>query len=240
MEIDIHIPCFADQLYPETGFNMVKVLEHLGCKINYNTDQTCCGLPAFETGHWDEAKEIAEKTINEFRINRPVVSLSGSCTNMVRSHYSELFYNSALHNPCKQLQSNTFEFSNFIVHKLKTLDIDAKFTGKIAYHPACSVEDVYDETSALKLLKKVRGIELVEYDKNMSSCGFGGSFSVNFEEISVLMAKNLVDAAEQAGAEYMLLGDLGCKMHLDGYIQQNNRNLKVIHLADLLAEGIKR
>lgn len=240
MEIDIHIPCFADQLYPETGFNMVRVLEHLGCRIHYNTDQTCCGLPAFEAGFWDESKEIAEKTITEFRVNRPVVSLSGSCSNMIRTHYSELFYNSALHNPCKQLQQNMFEFSNFIVKKLKTIDMDARFNGKVAYHPACSIEDVEEDTSALKLLRKIQGVELVDYDKSINSCGFGGSFSVNFEELSVLMAKNLVDAAEKAGAEYLLLGDLGCKMHLNGYIKQNNRNLKVMHLADLLALGIKR
>ena len=115
MEVDIFIPCFIDQVYPETGFNMVKVLEKAGVKVHYNTNQTCCGQMAFNSGFWDEAKKLGQKFIEDFSRGRPVVGPSASCIGYVKNYYDELFYNSAVHNESKHLQRNIFEITDFLV-----------------------------------------------------------------------------------------------------------------------------
>ncbi|HDO27850.1 MAG TPA: (Fe-S)-binding protein, partial [Bacteroidetes bacterium] len=119
MEVDIFIPCFIDQVYPQTGFNMVKVLEKAGVKVHYNTNQTCCGQFAFNSGYWDEAKKLGTKFIKDFSHNRPIVGPSASCIGYIKNFYDELFYNSAYHNNYKQLQRNIFEITDFLVNVLK-------------------------------------------------------------------------------------------------------------------------
>ena len=119
MIVDIFIPCFIDQLHPNVGLNMVKILEKLGCGINYNPEQTCCGQPAFNAGYWDEAREVGEKFIKEFQNDRYIVSPSASCTGYVKNYYPEMFHNSVLHNEFKQIKRNIFEFSDFLVNVLK-------------------------------------------------------------------------------------------------------------------------
>src|SRR5574343_1488286 len=111
MKVEIFIPCFIDQLYPNTAANMISVLEHLGCEIIYNPNQTCCAQPAFNSGYWDEAKQVAQKFLNDFSAEHYIVSPSGSCTGMVKSYYSELFTNSASHNKYRAVQAKIYEFS---------------------------------------------------------------------------------------------------------------------------------
>jgi len=104
MIVDIFIPCYIDQYFPNTAMNMVKVLEHVGCGVNYNAEQTCCGMPAFHAGYRDQCKEVATKLVHEFQNSRYVVSPGASCVSMVRNYYPEIFHNSALHNEYKQVQ----------------------------------------------------------------------------------------------------------------------------------------
>ncbi len=239
MTVDIFIPCFIDQLYPETGFNMIKVLEKLGCKVNYNDKQGCCGQMAFNSGFWDEAKELGEKFIKDFPHDRPVIGPSASCVGMVKKHYSKLFHNSALYTDCKRLQSNIFEFTDFIVNELKIENVGAKFEAKVTYHNSCAAQREYGlKDEPIRLLKNIEGVEFIEMKNTDVCCGFGGTFSVKHEAISTAMAEQKVHNALETGAEYIISTDSSCLMHQKGYIQKHKLPIKVMHIADILAKGL--
>ncbi|MBK7174328.1 MAG: (Fe-S)-binding protein [Bacteroidales bacterium] len=238
MTVDIFIPCFIDQVYPETGFNMVKILEKLGVKVNYNTNQTCCGQMAFNSGFSDEAKAVGEKFIKDFPNNRYIVGPSASCAGFVRNYYDEMFYNSALHNEYHQLKKNFFEFTDFLVNVLKVEDVGATFEHLVTYHDSCAALREYKLGNEPRiLLSKVKGLELVEMKDTHTCCGFGGTFAVKHEAISTAMAQQKVENALQTGAEYIISTDSSCLMHQQGYIDQNNLPLKTMHIIDLLAQG---
>lgn len=238
MNVQLFIPCFIDQLYPETAFNMVKVLEKAGCNVHYNTDQTCCGQPAFNAGFWDDSKKVCTKFIKDFSGSDVVVGPSGSCVGFVKQHYSKLFDNSSLHNEVKDLCGRIYEFTDFLVNILKVEDFGASLPGKATYHDSCAaLRECGIKKEPRKLLANVKGLELIEMAENDTCCGFGGTFSVKFEPISIGMADNKVDNAIATGAEYLISTDQSCLMHLQGYIKQKGYNLKTMHIADVLASG---
>lgn len=239
MEVNIFIPCFIDQVYPQTGFNMVKVLEKAGVKVHYNTNQTCCGQFAFNSGYWDEAKKLGTKFIKDFSNNRPIVGPSASCIGYIKNFYDELFYNSAYHNDSKQLQRNIFEITDFLVNVLKIDDFGSVFEHKVTYHDSCAALREYGlKNEPRQLLKNVKGLELVEMKDTDVCCGFGGTFSVKFEPISTAMAQQKVQNALDTGAEYIVSTDSSCLMHQYGYIKKHNLPVKVAHIVDVLASGI--
>ncbi len=238
MEVDIFIPCFMDQIYPQTALNTVKILEKLDVNVHYNIEQTCCGQMAFNSGFWDEAKALGEKFIKDFNTGRYVISPSASCVGMVRNFYTELFYNSALHNECNDLKKRIFEFTDFIVNILNVTDIGAEFNHKITYHDACAALREYGiKDEPRKLLDKVKGLELIELKNNEVCCGFGGTFSVKHEGISTAMAQQKIQHALETGAEYIVSTEASCLMNMEGYIKKNNLPLKTAHIADVLASG---
>jgi len=238
MIVDIFIPCFIDQLYPQTGFNMVKVLERAGCDVNYNPEQTCCGQPAFNAGYWDEAKKVGEKFIKEFNNDRYIVSPSASCVGMIKNYYPEMFHNAVLHNEYKQIAKNIHEFSSFLVNVLKFTDIGATLEGVATYHDSCAaLRECKIKEEPRALLNKVHKLELKEMKDTESCCGFGGTFSAKYEPIAVGMGSDKVKNAMDTGAQYLISTDLSCLLHLDGYIKKQNLNLKTLHIADVLASG---
>jgi len=238
MIVDIFIPCFIDQIYPETGMNMVKVLERLDVAVNYNTNQTCCGQMAFNSGYWDEAKAIGEKFIRDFSNDRYIVVPSASCVGMVKNYYPLLFHNTALHNEYKILRKNIFEFTDFLVNILKATNIGAKFDHVVTYHESCAARREYGLTNQPRILmRNVQGLELVEMKDIETCCGFGGTFSIKHQAISSAMAEQKVQNALDTGAEYIVSTEASCLMHLEGYITKNNKPIKTIHIADLLAQG---
>ncbi|MCF8235682.1 MAG: (Fe-S)-binding protein [Bacteroidales bacterium] len=238
MTVDVFIPCFVDQIYPQTAFNMIKVLKKCGVEVHYNEKQTCCGQMAFNSGFWDEAKSIGTKFIRDFPHNRPVVGPSASCVGYVKNYYHKLFYNSSLHNEYKQLIKNIYEFSDFMVNVLKKEDLGAKFEAKVTWHDSCAALREYGiKEEPRKLLAKVQGLELIEMEETDVCCGFGGTFAVKHEPISTAMAEQKVEHAMKTGAEYIVSTDSSCLMHQYAYITKHKLPLKVIHLADVLAAG---
>lgn len=238
MNVQLFIPCFVDQLFPETGFNMVKVLEKLGCTVSYNPNQTCCGQPAFNAGYWDECRSVATKFAKDFHTFDYIVSPSGSCTGFVRNHYGKLFDNSSTHNEVKMLRKNLFEFTEFLTDILHVTDVGASLPGTATYHDACgALRECNIKEAPRKLLANVKGLELREMNDSEVCCGFGGTFAVKFEPISIGMGEQKVMNALDSGADYMISTDLSCLMHLDGYIRKHGHNIKAMHIADVLASG---
>ena len=226
MLVDIFIPCFVDQLFPEAAFNMIKVLEKAGCTVNYNPAQTCCGQPAFNAGFWDQCKDVAEKFIADFPNERYIVTPSASCAGMVKNYYPEIFHNSVLHNKSKSIQKNIYEFSDFLVNVLNVTDIGARLNGVATYHDSCSaLREMGIKKEPRTLLSNVRGLEIREMQDTETCCGFGGTFSVKYEAIAVGMAEQKIINAEATSADIIISTDVSCLMHLDGYLKKQNQFL---------------
>jgi len=238
MNVQIFIPCFVDQLYPDTAFNMIKVLEKAGCTVSYNTNQTCCGQPAFNAGFWGEAKDVCSKFLKDFKGDEYIVSPSASCAGFVRNYYSKLFDNSSMHNEVKEVGKRIYEFSEFMVHVLQVQNVGAVLNGKATYHDYCAgLRECKIKTEPRKLLSNVKGLELTELHDVETCCGFGGTFAVKFESISIAMGEQKVENALATGAEYLISTDMSCLMHLQGYITNKGYKLQTMHLADVLASG---
>ncbi|RDV12015.1 (Fe-S)-binding protein [Pontibacter diazotrophicus] len=241
MIIDIFIPCFVDQLFPETGMNMVKVLEKVGCEVNYNQNQTCCGQPAFNAGFFDEAREVANKFLDDFssETSHYIVAPSASCVGMVRNAYQDIFVKSSKLVKYRAMQKKVYELTEFLTDVLGVTGIPgAALQGRFTYHDSCSaLRECGIKEGPRALLSKVQGLELVEMEDNETCCGFGGTFAVKFEAISTAMAEQKVENAIATGADYIVSTDSSCLMHLEAYIQRQNKPIKTMHIADVLASG---
>lgn len=238
-QVSLFIPCYIDQFFPETGKNLWRVLERAGCDVNYPSEQTCCGEPAFHAGYWDLAKEVAEKFIQDFSGKKYIVSPSGACTGMVREGYQALFVNTAQHNPSKLLQKNLYEFSEFWVKVLGNPDIQAKFNARITFLDSCqAMRQCGIKEEPRQLLSLIEGLELAEMYPANECCGFGGVFSVKNEPISVALAEKTLQRALETGAEFIVSTDMGCLFHLEAFLAKHPAPIKPLHLVDLLARSI--
>ncbi len=238
MTVQIFIPCFIDQLYPQTAFNMIKLLKKAGCKVEYNTEQTCCGQPAFNAGFREESKEVCSKFIRDFRGAEYIVAPSASCVGFVRNYYMKMFGNSSVHNEVKELGKKTYELTDFLVNVLKYEKFGASFEAAVTYHDSCAaLRECGIKKEPRKLLENVKGLELVEMNDVETCCGFGGTFAVKFEPISIGMADQKALNAMATGGKYIVSTDHSCLMHLDGYIRHKGMNIQTIHIADVLASG---
>jgi len=217
---------------------MIRVLEKAGCRVKYNPDQTCCGQPAYNAGFRKDAKEVCEKFLKDFSGSDYIVSPSASCTGFVRNYYPSLFADSSKIKEVRQAGKRIYELSDFLVNVLHFEQFDAELRGRATYHDSCAaLRECKIKTEPRQLLSFVRGLELVEMEDVETCCGFGGSFAVKFESISLAMADQKTGHALATGAEYLISTDLSCLMHLDGYIRHNGLPLKTMHLADVLASG---
>lgn len=214
---------------------MAEVLERAGCQVTYNPNQTCCGQPAFNAGYWKEAGKVAEKFLNDFREDSYIVTPSGSCAGFARNHFERIL--DETHAPqIAQLKKNLFELTEFLVDVLDVTDLNASFPCKATYHDACgALRECGIKKQPRLLLEKVAGLELVEMKEAETCCGFGGTFAVKMEPISIGMAQTKVQSALDAGAEYIISTDVSCLMHIQGYIDKQGLPLKTAHLADVLA-----
>jgi L-lactate dehydrogenase complex protein LldE len=238
MKVELFVPCFIDQLYPDTAFSTLQVLQKAGCEVNYNPEQTCCGQPAFNAGFWDDAKAIGSKFLNTFSDDDIIVTPSASCTGMVRNYYNDLFTNTTSHNKCRAIQGNIYELSDFLVNILQFDHFGAELEGRAVYHDSCAgLRECKIKREPRQLLSKVYGLELIELKDNETCCGFGGTFAAKFDAISSAMAQQKVDNAMAANADYIISTDSSCLLHLQSYIDKNQLPVKTMHLADVLAHG---
>ncbi len=238
MNVHVFIPCFIDQLYPTAGFNTIKVLEKAGCNVTYNPDQTCCGQPAFNAGYWGESREVCNKFINDFSGAEHIVVPSASCAGFIKNYYSKIYDNASNQKDTKGFQEKVYELSDFLVNILKVEDLGAQFEGVATYHDSCAaLRECKIKTEPRKLLENVKGLKLIELQDNETCCGFGGTFAVKFEAISVAMGEQKVQHIVDTKADYLISTDLSCLMHIGGVMEKMKIPVKSLHLADVLASG---
>ena len=240
MKVDVFIPCFIDQFYPETAFNFIKLLEIAGCTVNYNPEQTCCGQPSFNSGYWKETKTLAVKFLNDFENADIIVAPSASCTGFIKNYYKKVFAEeTVLLEKTNLLTPRIFEFSDFFVNQLKKVEFGSAFNHKVTFHDSCSGLREYGIKGEPRiLLKNVKGLELIEMEKLETCCGFGGTFSAKFHSISTAMTEQKVEHAMKTGAEYIVSTEASCLMNIEAYIKKQKLPIKTIHLVDLLASGL--
>jgi len=226
MRVALFIPCFIDQLFPNVGIAVVNVLRRLNLEVDYPAAQTCCGQPAFNTGYWDEARQLARRYREVFAGAEAIVCPSGSCTAMIRNFYPQL----GVTPPA------IYELAEFLVKILRVTDVGAKFPARVTYHDAChALRELRLKDEPRQLLRKVRGLELVEMNEAETCCGFGGTFSVKFPMISFAMDEVKVKSIQQTGAQYVVSGDSSCLMQIDGYLRRYKVPVRTISLAEVLA-----
>lgn len=238
MTVQLFVPCFIDQLYPDVAFSTIKVLEKAGCTVKYNEQQTCCGQPAFNAGFWGESKDVCTKFVQDFDSADYIVSPSASCTGFVRNNFGKIFENNAFQSPAKKVANQMFELTEFLTKVLNITDLGAAFNAKVTYHDSCAgLRECKIKEAPRTLLSNVKGLELVEMKDTDACCGFGGSFAVKYDTISIAMADQKIENAIATEAEYIVSGDMSCLMHLDGRINYNGQAVKVVHIADVLSSG---
>lgn len=238
MNVQIFIPCFIDQLYPNVAFNMVKVLRKAGCTVHYNASQTCCGQPAFNAGFHGEAKEVCTKFLQDFEGAEYIVAPSASCVGFVKNYYTQLFENSAYKNQASKIGTRIYEFSDFLVNVVKQIDFGASLEATATYHDSCAaLRECKIKQEPRLLLSRVNGLELKEMNDVETCCGFGGTFAVKFEPISIAMGSQKINNASDTGATVLISTDMSCLMHIDGCAKHEGKNIQMLHLADVLASG---
>ncbi|WCJ58795.1 (Fe-S)-binding protein [Fontisphaera persica] len=239
MKITLFIPCFIDQFYPQVGVSVVKILEKLGHAVEYPEAQTCCGQPAFNSGLWDEARAVAEHALDVFQSAEVIVTPSGSCGAMLRVFYPQLFAGTPRYDLACAVGRKTFEFSEFLVRRLGVTDVGAEFKGRATFHDGChGLRELGVKDEPRQLLRQVRGLELVEMDPPEVCCGFGGTFAVKFPMISTAMGEGKCQAIAGTGADYVISLDSSCLMHLQGLLARQGKNIRCLHLAEVLAQSL--
>lgn len=239
MKVSLFITCLSDAIYPKVGEAMVRLLARYGVELQFPNVQTCCGQPAYNSGYWKEARATATTIIDAFEDSDFVIAPSGSCTGMIH-HYPKLFeHDPAMQERAKKLQQKAFEFTQFLVQVLGVTDVGAEFNHKVTYHPSCHgtrLLGVKDEP--LALMNNVKGLELVPLPFAEDCCGFGGTFAVKMSDISGAMVSEKVDHVLETEAEVLVGLDMACMMNIAGNLRYRNEPVRVMHLAELLYEGV--
>lgn len=258
MRIGLFIPCYVDQFYPQVGIATLQLLEKYGCEVTYPAGQTCCGQPMANSGFEHLTKGCNELFIKNFEEFDYVVCPSGSCVLHIKDHLHSAGSTaprptgsttaaaySAQDDPAAAIRSKIYELIEFLTDILKIEKLDAKFAHKVGIHQSCHGQRglKLSQMSELvappfskpeRLLRMVQGIELIELDRKDECCGFGGTFCVAEEAVSVKMGKDRITDHLAHGAEYITGADMSCLMHLEGILHRQKSPVKVVHIAEIL------
>jgi L-lactate dehydrogenase complex protein LldE len=235
--VSLFVTCIVDQVFPQVGIAITQVLERLGYQVDFPKAQTCCGQPAFNSGYTEEARKIARHFLEVFRDAETIIVPSGSCTSMISHHFADIFENDPqLLAEARALEPRVFEFSRFLLEVAGVEDVGARFDGVVTYHDSChALRELRIKAGPRKLLSKVRGLTLAEMTTAEECCGFGGTFSIKFPEISGAMARTKIDSIQQTGASTIVSIDSSCLMQLQGVIDRAGLPIRTLHLAEVLA-----
>lgn len=216
---------------------MVEVLERLGYQADFNPAQTCCGQPAFNAGFHDQARAVAAHFLDVYEDSSAVIVPSGSCTSMITHHFADIFAGDARQlDRAQHLASRVFEFSQFLVEKADPAQLKSRFPFRVTYHDSChALRELHLKNPPRQLLNAVQDLELVEMEAAEECCGFGGTFSVKFPEISGGMVRTKVDSILATGASHVVSLDSSCLMQLRGALERRGARVETLHLAEVLA-----
>lgn len=239
MRVSLFITCFNDTLFPQTGQAVVTLLERLGHTVQFPLDQTCCGQMHFNTGYQREAVPLARRFVKVFGDAEVIVSPSASCVGMVREFYprvAEVARDKGLARAVDELTPRVYELSEFLVNKLHVEDVGAYYPHRVTYHPTChSLRMIRVGDAPLKLLRKVRSIELVELPGAEECCGFGGTFAIKNADTSMAMLGDKVRHVLDTRAEVCAAADNSCLMQIGGALHRQRAGVRTVHLAEILA-----
>jgi L-lactate dehydrogenase complex protein LldE len=235
--VGLFVTCLVDLFRPSVGFAAVKLLEDAGCIVEVPESQTCCGQPAFNSGDRKDTADIVRAVIRTFSPYDHVVAPSGSCAGMIKTHYPELFAaGSADRAAADALADKTHELVSFLVRVMKREKVAARFNGTVTYHDSCSgLRELGVKSEPRKLLRSVKGLDIVELEDAEVCCGFGGTFCVKYPDISNVMVAKKAKKIAATKADLLLAGDLGCLMHIAGKLAREGRAIEVRHVAEVLA-----
>jgi L-lactate dehydrogenase complex protein LldE len=236
MLISLFIACYNDTLFPETGKAVVRVLERLGHEVEFRAAQTCCGQMHYNTGYRPEAISLMRHFIEVFRGAETICIPSASCVAMVRDHFPKMAVEADLEAEVRDLLPRVFEFTELLVDKLGVTDVGAAYPHTVTLHTSChSLRSLRIGTKPQRLLKAVRGLELIELAENDQCCGFGGTFAIKNPEVSTAMLSEKMRAILDTGAEVCTAGDNSCLMHIAGGLSRQKSAARCVHIAEILA-----
>jgi len=244
MKVAIFIPCYVDQFYPQVGIATLELLEKFGVSVSYPENQTCCGQPMANAGFESLSEPCNDLFIENFFRFDYIVSPSGSCVLHIKDH----LHSSAKDQDALSIRKKVYELTEFLTDILQVKNISSKFCHKVGLHQSCHGQRglKLSQMSELvspgfskpeQLLRMVEGLELISLDRKDECCGFGGTFSVSEEAVSVKMGKDRIADHLQYGAEFITANDMSCLMHLEGILKRQKSSTKVIHIAEILNRG---
>jgi L-lactate dehydrogenase complex protein LldE len=241
VRVALFITCLNDTLFPQAGRATVEVLERLGHTVVFDEQQTCCGQMHINSGYWDEALPLVRRTVEVFGADGfdAVVAPSGSCVAMVRHYYphvAQRFGDAALEQAVAAVAGRVFELSEFLVGRLGVEDVGAYYPHRVTYHASChGLRMLHVGDAPVRLLRNVRGIELVPLPDQESCCGFGGTFAIKNADTSAAMLTDKVRSILDTGAEVCTALDCSCLMHIGGGLSRQRAGVRAVHLAEILA-----
>jgi L-lactate dehydrogenase complex protein LldE len=237
LRVGFFVTCLVDVFRPSVGFAAIRLLEGAGCIVEVPAGQTCCGQPAYNNGDREDARAIAAQVLTLFRGYDYVVAPSGSCAGMLKKHYPELFADDLELGPvAREMAARTHELISFLTDVLGVSAVHAEFPRKVTYHDSCSsLREMGVDAQPRSLLQTVKGLTLIEAEDREACCGFGGTFSVKYPDISNAMVSRKTAAYGETGADVVLGGDLGCLMNIAGKLVREGSPVEVRHVAEVLA-----
>ncbi len=238
MRVGLFVTCLVDLMRPSIGFAAIKLLEAGGAQVFVPPTQTCCGQPGYNSGDRVGAAALASKVVSEFEGCDYLVAPSGSCSGMIRTHYADLFRDDpAMLRRAEALGSKTRELTDFLVNVLKLEQVPGQFAGRVTYHDCCAgLREMDVKMQPRVLLQKMTGVALTEMTDCETCCGFGGTFSIKFGDISTRMADNKCQHIIDTGADAVVLGDLGCVLNIEGRLRRRgDTKTRVLHIAEVAA-----
>ena len=240
--VSLFVTCLVDQLFPQVGVSVVNILNHFGLTVDFPKQQTCCGQLAFNNGYHDQAREVAEHFLASFKHSDYIITPSGSCTSMIKTFYPSLFpTHSELQTHAKRIADNTFEFSQFLVDILEIRNRRTRVAAptRVTFHDAChALRELGISQAPRTLIEGIEGVELIESEGHSSCCGFGGTFSVKYPEISNAILQDKIEHIRDSRADYVVSVDSSCLMQIGTALSRQGIQTKPIHLAELIATSL--
>jgi L-lactate dehydrogenase complex protein LldE len=238
MRVALFVTCLVDAIRPEIGFSTLKLLESAGCEVVVPETQTCCGQPAYNSGDSATARVLAEKVLHEFADFEYVVIPSGSCGGQIRLQYLELFRDHPdLKSRAERLAGRIYELTDFLVNVLDVKSLPSTFGGNVTYHDSCAgLRELGVKAQPRRLLGMLPGVRLTEMKDCEQCCGFGGTFSIKFGDVSGAIVDEKCRNVQASGADALVLGDLGCMLNIEGRLRRTgDMKTRVLHISQVLA-----